>query len=99
MFSYNINQKDGKIFVAIPDKIKYNSKFLNSVTELMEKTMNSKCGKVYLSCNSSNIDFNKMGAAYLYNTLLFLAKWKVVYVDRELSQLLWKMQKNFLLQQ
>lgn len=88
MFSYNINQKDSKIFVTIPEKIKYNFKFLNGITELMEKSMNSKCDKVYLSCSSSSIDFNKMGAAYLYNTLIFLAKWKVVYVDRELSQLL-----------
>lgn len=76
MFLYNINEKIGNIFITIPDKIKYNSKFLDSVAELMEKTVNSECNEIFLSCKSSNIDFNKMGVAYLYNTLLFWQKRK-----------------------
>ena len=87
MFLYNINERIGKIFITIPDKIKYNSKFLDSVAELMRKTVNSECNEIFLSCKSSNIDFNKMGAAYLYNTLLFLAKKKTIYVNKVLSQL------------
>ena len=88
MFSYNKNQKESKIFVTIPDKIRYNFSFLNGVTELMEKTINSNCDRVYLSCESSDIHLNKMGAAYLYNTLSFLAKSKSVYVSKGLSRLL-----------
>lgn len=87
MFSYNKNQKRGQIFVTIPNRIKYNFEFLNDITELIEKVINSKCNELLVSCDSSNIDINKMGAVYLYNTLIFLAKYINIYVIRELSQI------------
>lgn len=77
MFSYNINVKDKKLFVTITAEIKYNFHFLNDITELIHKVENSNCEKVYIACSSQNITFNKMGMAYLYNTLLFSLKRKM----------------------
>lgn len=90
MFLYNEDRKNRNFFITIPEKVKYNFEFLNSVTELMEKAMNSECNKIYLTGNVPGIDLNKMSAAYLYTTLIFLTKKKTVYVNRELNQLLHK---------
>lgn len=74
MFLYNEDRKNRDFFITIPEKIKYNFEFLNSITELMEKAMNSECNKIYLTGNVPSIDLNKMSAAYLYTTLIFLTK-------------------------
>lgn len=84
MFSYNNNVKDKKLFVTVPAEIKYNFNFLNSITDLMEKVENSNCEQVYFSCTSKDMNFNKMGAAYLYNTLHFLARNKAVFASKYL---------------
>lgn len=86
MFSYNNNINDKKLFVTVPEEIKYNFNFLNSITDLMEKVENSNCEQVYFSCSSPNMNFNKMGAAYLYNTLQFLAQNRAVFVSEYLIQ-------------
>lgn len=86
VFSYNNNVKDKKLFVTITAEIKYNFHFLNGITELIHKVENSNCEKVYVSCRSQDINFNKMGMAYLYNTLLFFAKKKNVYISLNYSR-------------
>lgn len=88
MFSYNNNTKDKKLFVTIPSEIKYNFNFLNSITELMQKVESSQCEKVYFSCSSPNINFNKMGTAYLYNALLFFSQYRNVFASREVAKCL-----------
>lgn len=87
VFSYNINVKDKKLFVTITAEIKYNFHFLNDITELIHKVENSNCEKVYIACSSQNITFNKMGMAYLYNTLLFFAKKKNVFISNSFMKL------------
>lgn len=75
------------MFVTIMEDIKYNFHFLNGITELIQRVDNSNCEKVYVSCFSENVNFNKMGMAYLYNTLLFFAKKKNVYISNSLMKL------------
>ena len=87
MFSYNSNVREKKLFITITKEIKYNFYFLNSVTELIYKIENSNCEKVYISCHLQNISFNKMGMAYLYNTLLFIAKKRNVFISNSLMKL------------
>lgn len=87
MFSYNYNSKEGKLFVSVPEKINYNFAFLNSITELMEKAKQSSCQKICFSSGGKDIQCDKMGVAYLYNTLLFFSREKSVLVDRTLYQI------------
>lgn len=86
MFLYNKNLKDRKLFVTMPSEIRYNFTFLNSITELMNKVELSKCKKLYLSIDGKNINFDKLGAAYLFNTVLFFARNRSVLVDKFLYQ-------------
>lgn len=88
MFSYNDNVKDKRLFVTISEEIKYNFDFLNAITGLMKTVENSNCEQVYVSGSVKYTNFSKMGMAYLYNTLLFLAKKKNVFVRNDLSKLL-----------
>lgn len=87
VFSYNDDVKDKKFFITIPTEIKYNFRFLNAITELIFKVENTNCEKVYVLCTSQDINFNKMGMAYLYNTLLFIAKNKHVFISISLMKL------------
>lgn len=88
MFSYNNNSKDRKLFVTVPEEIKYNFNFLNSITELMKKVEESQCEKIYFSCRTKNINFNKLGTAYLYNVLLFFSQKRTVFASREVAKCL-----------
>lgn len=73
--------------MSMPSEIRYNFIFLNNITELMEKVEQSQCSKIYFSCGRENIKFDKMSAAYLYNTLLFFARNRSVLVDKNLYQI------------
>lgn len=86
MFSYNKNPKERKLFVSMPSEIRYNFTFLNSITELMEKVELSQCDKLCFSSGRKDTNFDKMGAAYLYNTLLLFARNRNVLVDKLLYQ-------------
>lgn len=86
MFSYNNNIKEKKLFVSIPAQIKYNFLFLNSISELMERVEKSQCERIYFSCVEKDLSFNKMGSAYLYNTLLYFNSKRAVLVDGSLSK-------------
>ena len=86
MFSYNRNLKERELFVSLPSEIRYNFKFLNEVTELMEKVEHSECNKIYFSSGKGNINFDKLGSAYLFNTIIFLARKRSVLVDKSLYQ-------------
>lgn len=88
MFSYNDNVKDKKLFVTISEEIKYNFDFLNAITDLMKTVENSNCEQVYVSGSVKYTNFNKMGMAYLYNALSFLAKKKNVFIKNDLSKLI-----------
>lgn len=87
MFTYNKNLREKSFFVSIPSEIKYNFTFLNNITELMKKVEQSQCSKIYFSCSKEDIKFDKMGAAYLYNTLIFFSRSKNVLVDNNLFQI------------
>lgn len=87
MFSYNNNSKEKSLFVTLPSEIKYNFKFLNSITELMERVENSECKKICFSCEKKTINYNKMGAAYLYNTLVFLSRIRSIFINKQLMQM------------
>ena len=87
MFSYNNNIKEKELYVSIPQNIRYNFIYLNSITELMKKVYDSRCEKIRLSCSEDNIDIDKLGTAYLYNTLLSFSRRKTVYVNKTLYQL------------
>lgn len=96
VFSYNNNPKAERLFITITEDIKYNFAFLNNVTELMKKVESSNCKELVVSCGSDNINFNKMGMAYLHNTLLFFAlKKKNVFVSNELGKLLHEKVSHF----
>ena len=86
MFSYNNNLKERRFFVSMPADVRYNFSFLNDITELMRKVELSQCNKIYFSSGSQIIKFDKLGAAYLYNTLIFFARNKSVLVDKNLYQ-------------
>lgn len=86
MFSYNNNLKERRFFVSMPAEIRYNFSFLNDITELMRKVELSQCNKIYFLSGSQIIKFDKLGAAYLYNTLIFFARNKSVLVDKNLYQ-------------
>lgn len=88
MFSYNNNARDKKLFVTISKEIKYNFTFLNAITDLMKTVESSNCERVYVSGSVKYTNFNKMGMAYLYNTLSFLTKKKTVFVDSDLLKLM-----------
>lgn len=87
MFSYNNNIKEKELYVSIPQSIRYNFIYLNSITELMKKVYNSQCEKIIFSCSGDSINIDKLGAAYLYNTLLSFSRKKTVYVNKTLYQL------------
>lgn len=87
MFTYNKNLKDGSFFISMPSEVRYNFTFLNDITELMKKVEQSQCHKIYFTCSKEKINFDKMGAAYLYNTLLFIARDRSVLVDKNLYQI------------
>lgn len=88
MFSYNNNVKNKKLFITISVEVKYNFQFLNDITELIHKVENSNCEIIYVLCNPSNINFNKMGMAYLYNTLLSLAQKKNIFISNSLFKVI-----------
>ena len=86
MFSYNRNSKEGKLFVTMPSEIRYNFTFLNSITDLMRKVELSQCDQLYFSSAEKDVKFDKLGAAYLFNTVLFLARNRNVLVNKSLYQ-------------
>ncbi len=87
MFTYNINFGDGSFFVVIPSEVRYDFTFLNDITELMEKVEKSRCSKIYFSCSKEGKKIDKMGAAYLYHTLIFFSRNRNILVEKELNQL------------
>ncbi len=87
MFTYNKNLKEKSFLISVPSEVRYNFTFLNDITELMEKVEQSQCSKIYFICSKENVNFDKMGIAYLYNILLFIARNKIVLMDRNLYQI------------
>lgn len=87
MFTYNKNLREKNFFISMPSEVRYNFVFLNDITELMEKVEQSNCSKIYFSCGRENIKFDKMGAAYLYNTLMFFTRNRRVLIDKNLYQI------------
>ena len=56
MFLYNKNLKEGKFFVSMPSKIRYNFTFLNSITGLMKEVELSQCDQIYfLRISKANV--------------------------------------------
>lgn len=86
MFLYNKNLKEGKFFVSMPSKIRYNFTFLNSITGLMKEVELSQCDQIYFLSDGEKINFDKLVAAYLFNTLIFFARNRSVLVDKSLYQ-------------
>lgn len=84
MFLYNRNLKEGELLVTLPSEIRYDFNFLNEITDLMEKIEHSECSKIYFSNGKENIKFDKLGATYLFNTLIFFARKKNVLVNKPL---------------
>ena len=90
MFLYDKKPKEKSLFVKIPSKIRYNFAFLNSITELLEQVEKSGCEKILIDCGAAPINYNKMCAAYLLNTLLFLVRTKTVFAKNNLLQIFTK---------
>lgn len=87
VFSYNKKLKEEKLYVSISSAIQYNFKFLDEVTKLMSEVENSKCDKIYFFSEEDDIHFDKLGSAYLFNTLIFFSKNKCVLVDKSLYKI------------
>ena len=87
MFLYNEDIEEEKLVISIPSKVQYDFTFLNNTTEMMKKVEQSQYKKILFSCMEKNINFDKMGAAYLYNMLVFFAKTRSIFIDKPLYQI------------
>ncbi len=82
MFLYDEDSK--KLFVTIPSKLQYNFNFLNNITELMDKVNRSECDMICFYSKKKSFNFDKLSAAYLWNTILFLGRDKTILISQPL---------------
>lgn len=86
MFYFEDDKKENCLFVTIPKEIKYDFEFLASISELMKKAQELSCKEIRVSYENKAVNFSKMSAGYLYNTLRFLARKRNVFLRKPLYQ-------------
>lgn len=88
MISYNDNIKNGELHITITKGIMHTFEFMNSLTEMSKKVLNSKSEKVFISAQKDDFQFDKLGIAYFYNLLkMFARNDKKVYIINWLVKL------------
>lgn len=84
MLQYNLNTKDKKLFVNLPDTFCFNLDFLDNMTELMSKATETTCDEVLVSSPIS-VNYDNLTKAYLLNLLRCLSHSKSTKWNKGLS--------------
>lgn len=83
MFKYVFRPSDKSLVVNLPDTLKFNFIFLQSIAELMYRIANTPCDTIYFRCGSVKL-YATLSKAYLYNIFEQISKRKKVFWSRVL---------------
>ena len=91
MFEYNYNSKDKALFVTLPISISFGYQFLDSISDMIDKTLYNKKNNVesvFFSC-SQDAMYDKMSKAYLLNVWLYMSTYKIVKIHKFLGKMIY----------
>lgn len=87
-FKYkDYKDKEKKLFVFLPAEMKYDFDFIDAIAEFMEKVEESEYKEVLVCGEKEMSSLDKMCAAYLLNTLYFLARRRNIYVKKDINKI------------
>lgn len=87
MYSFKYTDEEKKLFVFLPREMKYDFDFIDAIAEFMEKVEESEYKDVFVCGEKEMNSLDKMCAAYLLNTLYFLARRRNVYVKKDINKI------------
>lgn len=78
MFKYVLQPLEQKLYVFLPNKLKFNCDFLNATAELLYYIENAPCSQVFFHCKEK-IGYDKLSKAYLYNVMNYVRRKKKAF--------------------
>lgn len=91
MFEYNYNLKDRALFIKLPISISFEYEFLDSISDMLAKTLYNEKNDIECICFSCNQDaiYDKMSKAYLLNIWYYMSTYKIVKLHKYLAEMIY----------